>query len=171
MLNRFKFPTRPGFVSFTQPDGKEVPPPSLDKSKNAPYLSTSKARVAVLTQLSDNEAGINQKDSEDEDLESEKIVAIPSYKEKVTSKDWLQKRSAREKEKAAFKNKFAKKLSMKEKKLLKFKPGRSVWSRHKSVSDFAPGDLPQKGKRRTMVKEIGTLLKKSAYYKDCWGSL
>ena len=93
MLNRFKFPTCPGFISFTQPDGIEVPLQSLNTSKNAPYLNTSKAGVAVLTQLSEDEADNNQKGfkddniSDDDSLDSKKIVVIPSLKEKATLKD------------------------------------------------------------------------------------
>ena len=173
MLNRFKFPTRPGFFSATQSDGEESPPPSMDATKRAPYLSTSRSGVAVLTQLSDDDLDDDKMDcggdsSGDESGPSGGVVPIPSFKEKPTPKDWLQKRSKREKAKASLKKGYAKKLTKKEKKIALFKQGTYVWSTHDSVSDFAPGDLPQKGKRRKKVKEYGTLMKKSQYYKDSW---
>ena len=230
MLNRSKLiPTCPAFVHFTQDDGEEIPPPSMDPSTRPSYLnpeprvavvaqsfdddddnddsnepilkpaasigvvtkqhstggdkdkasSTKTSRLSVLTQLSnDDDDDDNAKEKkggydldsscDDESECSEKIVAIPSAKEKSTSKNWLSRRGAREKAKSDFKKKFAKKMSKKEKKSAKFRAGVSVYTRHHSVADFAPGDVPRKGHRRTKVKEIGTLIKESQYYKDCW---
>ena len=67
-----------------------------------------------------------------------------------------------------FKKKFAKKMTKKEKKLMKLKSDITIWCRHENVAYFYPDDLPRKGHHCTCIKEYGTLLKKSAYCQNCY---
>ena len=178
MLNRFQpalFFARPDFVCVTQPDGEEVPPPSMRRDNTSGSLfGSAQARPAVLTQTSSvddaSESGdsVSLSSSDDDSDNPDAVVAIPSLKEKPTASNWLSRRSQREVARHLAKKKFAKKQSKEEKKLAKLKVGTYVWTRQEGIADFAPDDPPQKGKRRTRVKVYGTLMKKSVYYKDCW---
>ena len=177
MSNRFKHlsSVRSDFACITQPDGEETPPDFMSMSpgfSNVLGLPVSNDTNGVISQVSfadDSKSGEKSPSSSDlDDDDPDAVVAIPSRKEKVNSKNWLRKRGARAKAKATFKKKFKKKMTKFEKLKLKLKTGTYIWTQHEDVADFHPDDLPQKGKRRSRIKEYGTLIKKSSYYHDCW---
>ena len=172
MLNRSQLiSVNPDFVCITQPDGEETPPFPISKCQVPPSgIPNTKKGAAVITQTQeddhDSSESISTSDVADDDPDN--VASIPTFSGKDNSRNWLKRRGAREKARTNFRKKFAKKMTKEEKKLRKLKPGVTVWCKHESVAEFHPDDKPRKGHRRVRVKEEGTLLKKSSYYKDCF---
>ena len=172
MLNRSQLiSVNPDFVCITQPDGEETPPFPIPKCQVASFgIPNTKKGPDVITQTQeddhDGSESISVGDISDDD--PEKVASVPTFSSRDNSRNWLKRRGAREKARTQFRKKFAKKMTKEERKLSKLKSGVTVWCRHESVADFHPDDKPRKGHRRVRVKEEGTLLKKSSYYKECY---
>ena len=185
MSVNYKKSVPPDFICISQEYGEEhCPFPSTTRrsdnrrssgSIESPLsqgnpLITSDIQTVITQQSSknDNDSDGFMSVCSAESLESPDVVAIPNIKEKVTPKNWLNRKTEKEKAKHKLKSKGTTKLTKAMLNEAMLKEGAMVKTQDSNIADFDPNDPPRKGFRRQRVWEFGTILRPSRYYKKCW---